>query len=1598
MFKTHGDTKQRFSFRKSSLGVASVLIASFFLGGGQVMADDFEPASPEVVQVSPDSETVSDQLAETETDTEAPEALATDNKVSDTAETSEVINADKPADFDLSTEKEANPSENSETTVSASLAEPAASKPAVEETAEETDKGESILAIKPAELMASLATGSATRSAESTIYSSTDETATRELRANSERASSRSLTSNRKSFEEINKESVATEREFLRGNFSAIAGDWINGYGEWYRITEDGKATRKLLSDETAVTVDLKGEQNFSYTEPIPVNYLHNKADGSTEFNYIRYAPSGLIFETRHTLTFDYSDRTKARLISRATSELSKPANDVKQFFYRVEDFQSVDYSALNYESEEPLSLETMFNVVNSFKGDHIGDPSRQEMSGIWKNAKGETLLVSPHSTAIKDNGTYFKLLSGFGSSEGNQQLYADFRRKDGSGDSPWAPIFHYFPAGVRFRDTRGEGLITNTTDPTRLNEDRIYLGTDIQNLANHLDDIFYRFEPYPEERGSNEISTQPPAVPTPVPLPDPTPVPVPTSEADKIRQSFVNGDFSALTGIWENGEGDRVLITADGKTVFKSSPAITHQLKRTEFNANMERGAEVSFQGGPLLGGAGGFMGRFAPEGVAFSPGVPSSEVDDSDQSRPRLIFGNGRQASIKDKAYYRIAENYSTDPDWLNFHYPNRDFSAISGEWVNAQGDSITVNSDGTYYSKRSQSTETFKSYLYRDDDPQRVPTGEALYFAGGGPSAANGFGLRYASAGKPFVAGDLANNIFPQIALDDSDTSKERLLFSFPWVQNSIKDTVYYRADKVVTGATNHFPGTKPVVGPAEYSTITSAVLQTSNRRIDLLRENIPNDLANSSKNEIRVKIEGLVNPEQFFVSLGSGNDYLELSYNSAEMQFVYTGDLAKLKSQIKGKKLLTINLHTNIDTDGDGLEDRVEDEKFRNHWHVSPRDLAIFAELAYHKYDDNSKTHFDFNKFEENTFKSPIIKGLNVEKTDRNLFLNWEELEREEHFYSDFVENLGDKLYNVFKNLNWLEKIKYELPAYGEPKSYTTSEKEIKELNNKGMGVKSTARAFINRKDKQAVISFAGTDEKPVEFLLDALIDHAANNDSINPFGPVARRQAGNLIEKIKSVMPDLEHLYITGHSLGGHLAFLAGTHLLDTTISPILRAVYNFNGPGFTHGYMNGMDIEEEANYAAASKATEQGKTIFRRFKTKGWSAPDRFVNSQITFGHAPIDTDVEMKHVKADGVHDTLSYAHFLQPLLADDLFDQGYRTFKDSYKGLSGFDIRRSNSTIVKSIEINNKGISNQPEAARVFRDGNSGVQVVLSHDDTSGTVEVKVEHLQTGSRRTPPVLLNEDYDLFDIELVDQNGQPVDNTHPVRVTLPIDDGKKVSKVFYLPINGQPESLNFARGFDENGRPVVRFTVNHFSHYGVVYEKTDSGIPMPQPNGEDHSLSGVSDNPGSGQPGSDTTPPQPQAPHQPNAGGLRPATNQTVPSGTSGGGSDRGQQTEPVGNTSTELPVGHGGLVAPQPAQWPGESQASLQANPTYTAGQQGYAFASPSATAQAGPAFGAHLLPQTGSAEATSAIFSVLGLISLAGASYGLRSRQEEN
>lgn len=136
--------------------------------------------------------------------------------------------------------------------------------------------------------------------------------------------------------------------------------------------------------------------------------------------------------------------------------------------------------------------------------------------------------------------------------------------------------------------------------------------------------------------------------------------------------------------------------------------------------------------------------------------------------------------------------------------------------------------------------------------------------------------------------------------------------------------------------------------------------------------------------------------------------------------------------------------------------------------------------------------------------------------------------------------------------------------------------------------------------------------------------------------------------------------------------------------------------------------------------------------------------------------------------------------------------------------------------------------GVITEPKE---LRDPETGVSVTLQAGELASIEGIKVSHMETADKLTPSVLSSSDYDLFDIVLVDKDGLPVQISQQAKVYMPIDAGKQVAKVVYLPNSDQEEILPFeVLSVEEEGetRSYVVFDAQHFSQYALVYEESTS--------------------------------------------------------------------------------------------------------------------------------------------------------------------------
>ncbi len=148
--------------------------------------------------------------------------------------------------------------------------------------------------------------------------------------------------------------------------------------------------------------------------------------------------------------------------------------------------------------------------------------------------------------------------------------------------------------------------------------------------------------------------------------------------------------------------------------------------------------------------------------------------------------------------------------------------------------------------------------------------------------------------------------------------------------------------------------------------------------------------------------------------------------------------------------------------------------------------------------------------------------------------------------------------------------------------------------------------------------------------------------------------------------------------------------------------------------------------------------------------------------------------------------------------------------------------------------------------EEIREFKDSKTGLRVELATGESESIVALKVELLEAGGSNTPTALLGQDFDLYDIQLLDQNNKEVEPSQEVLVVIPVDLGKQVETLVYLPTLDQSQVLDFTPTVikNDNGQeiPAIAFKTKHFSYYALVYQEVSThgeGVQAPElPTGE----------------------------------------------------------------------------------------------------------------------------------------------------------------
>ena len=462
----------------------------------------------------------------------------------------------------------------------------------------------------------------------------------------------------------------------------------------------------------------------------------------------------------------------------------------------------------------------------------------------------------------------------------------------------------------------------------------------------------------------------------------------------------------------------------------------------------------------------------------------------------------------------------------------------------------------------------------------------------------------------------------------------------------------------------------------------------------------------------KFEFEVELENDKNVSRVSIKTSRNNKdgVIHLSRQSNPHLFKYEGffDVNGIRDDFIPKDfVIKVETLNSRDSDGDGLidSDKLKEtdkvvisnynpiiaDKHNNSWDVSDRDLLIFSGLAYlspkgleglfPKNGETGVSYFNFDSLNADKKPSYQFFDLDIESTDKSLFSNW-----------IFVKQLEI----AFKE----PKIAGDNPSPGE--------------------YHSTVSYFIDKNKENIIVAFRGSEEKPNRLIkFDPLgLDTEAVLGNIkiplgnSPQERAAKYQINKIMEEVKLNYPNIENIYITGHSLGGYQAINAGDWILEddnlADIKDKLRRVVNFNGPGFN------------SQEAGLSRAIAQGN-MFTRYLVDKINIP----NGGATIGQMPNDVKVPYKKTINNpdvSVHNLTSFFYTL---------DRGYRSSKSRFRDSGNY------SLITDLVEVKNYLLT-LPESPNYVIDPSgtiinsvtsrvlSGAQVSVYFKDANGNEKV--------------------------------------------------------------------------------------------------------------------------------------------------------------------------------------------------------------------------------------------------------------------------------
>ena len=617
-------------------------------------------------------------------------------------------------------------------------------------------------------------------------------------------------------------------------------------------------------------------------------------------------------------------------------------------------------------------------------------------------------------------------------------------------------------------------------------------------------------------------------------------------------------------------------------------------------------------------------------------------------------------------------------------------------------------------------------------------------------------------------------------------------------------------------------NHLSKEKTIFYRSSAPRLKSFIMKHHGQSFDLT-DGKPNNnviFRPGEKFEFEVELENDKNVSRVSIKTSRNNKdgVIHLSRQSNPHLFKYEGffDVNGIRDDFIPKDfVIKVETLNSRDSDGDGLidSDKLKEtdkvvisnynpiiaDKHNNSWDVSDRDLLIFSGLAYlspkgleglfPKNGETGVSYFNFDSLNADKKPSYQFFDLDIESTDKSLFSNW-----------IFVKQLEI----AFKE----PEIAGDNPSPGE--------------------YHSTVSYFIDKNKENIIVAFRGSEEKPNRLIkIDPLgIDNEAGFGNIkiplgnSPQERAAKYQINKIMEEVKLNYPNIENIYITGHSLGGYQAINAGDRILeDDNLADIknkLRRVVNFNGPGFNN------------QEAGLSRAIAQGN-MFTRYLVDKIDTP----NGLATIGQMPNDVKVPYKKTINNpdvSVHNLTSFFYTL---------DRGYRSSKLRFRDSGNYPL------ITDLVEVKNYLLT-LPESPNYVIDPSGTIINSVTSKALSGA---KVTVYFKDANGKEKVWNADDYSQLNPVLTSINGEYAwdvpEGLWKVKVS---KEGYDSSESDWLPVAPVQTGIDFklvphtyALTYDLGGGSVTRALPSTY--------QTDVEIPLGSPARSGYIFEGWYDNP-----------------------------------------------------------------------------------------------------------------------------------------------------